>query len=241
MTALGALLLLGGCREGALLAGMASLDRTYVPALMLTEEPEGNTARAVMAVKELKQTWVTFLAVYGRALEDAPDWVAAAGRVEDHILKADDMAMLGRLDGANMALRKGRAALMEFRRGADLAYFPDLLAVYQPVMESIVATAGDGKLTAAETEAVRRALEDALHLWEEVRAAEFDARVFAFSEEKARRLRDHIEEEAASLVALDWALGHGDGVAAAKAARSLKPPFASAYGMFGSFGGFQGL
>jgi hypothetical protein len=225
-------LLPAGCRDDELLRDMAALDRVYVAALAGTGGA-GDTGSAVMAVKEFKMQWFTFKVKHSSYGSGDPEWADALQRIEDMTMRADSFVNIGNLKGAHSALEGIGIAFMELRRDYGIDYFMDHLTEFHSAMEPIVETAGDGVLTAAEIDLMEKTLPVAVRLWEKVRTAKFDGRLFGFDKLKRRRMREHFDEVGAALGTLDSALGRNDREAIVQAARALKPPFARTFSLFG--------
>jgi hypothetical protein len=132
------------------------------------------------------------------------------------LLQARDLLAAGKRAEAHDALEGIRLAFLEARRGAGIELYVGRLTEFHDVMEGFVKLAE----SAASTEQVRAALDQASALWRRAERPDFDARLFGFDAPKYELLRKRIAAERATLDAF-----------------RLKSDFAQVYMMFGDFGG----
>jgi hypothetical protein len=122
---------------------------------------------------------------------------------------------------------------MDIRKKYGIDYFLDYVMEFHYAMEPLIESADDNKLSPAELDLIDRTLPDALLLWERVRSAKFDAKLFGFNDKKRERLKGHFDEISSALGDLNSALSRNDRRSILKAARRIKPPFARSMKMFG--------
>ncbi len=224
--ALAALALLGGCAGNPVQESMASFDRAYIPALILTAKKD-TTGQNIMAVKQLKLEWSLFRSRNpGLAEEGGP-----AQGVGDLIRKADGLINVGKYREAHKTLIKVEKIMREARRESGIKYFPDRLAEFHDVMEKIVGVSSKSPAR------VSGLMPDAIKAWQNVRKARFSRGTFRFNKDQKKRLEKLIDDEAQLLEALSAAAASNDRKKVAGLANEVKVKFTTIYRMFGNFQG----
>ena len=235
----------------------AALDRTYIPALLLTGQGKVEQSQKAMAL--LREEWEVFAnrrypkipndLKYRRSL----DRVQKAVRTADHIVSSG-----GNLRDAHEALEDIRFILMDLRRsrlrkfrmetrppggearliGIRGDYYVDYLTEYYEPMEAIVLTARDKTpetLTEAHIEQIEEQLAEASKLLTAMESAEFKSSVFDFSDEKTRTMRSYVRQEAESLDKLKAALEVRDKGEIIRISMGIEPGFTKLLALFGDF------
>ncbi len=224
--ALAAMALAAGCAGNPVQESMASFDRAYIPALILTAKKD-TTGQNIMAVKQLKLEWSLFRSRNpGLADEGGP-----AQGVEDLVSKADSLINVGKYREAHKTLIKVEKIMREARVEAGIKYFPDRLAEFHDVMEKIVGASSKSPAR------VSGLMPDAIKAWDNVQKARFNRRFFRFTSDQKERLERLIDDEAQLLEALSAAAASNDRKKVAGFAIEVKVKFVTIYSMFGNFHG----
>ncbi len=224
--ALAALVLLGGCASNPVQESMASFDRAYIPALMLTAKKD-TTGQNIMAVKQLKLEWSLFRSRNpGLAEEGGP-----AQGVGDLIRKADGLINVGKYREAHKTLIKVEKIMREARRESGIKYFPDRLAEFHDVMEKILGASSKSPAR------VSTLMPDAISAWRVVKKARFNRRFFRFTSDQEERLEKLIDDEAQLLKALLAAAVSNDRKKVAGLTSDVMAKYTAIYRMFGNFHG----
>jgi hypothetical protein len=237
-TVIAVLVLLPFVATAGLHEDMVALDRAYVPALAVTNQPRADTAKR--AIDRLRTQWNAFRAAYPVAPAgfDAAAWKRAEAGIEAAIADAEAKIAAARLPDAHEALEHVREAQYTLRRGANMPYWLDDLTAFHTVMEKI-AGAGAGKtaetLTDADVAAIRAALPEAERTWQQVLARRGDSARYGIAPDRDGALQKQLDAETQTLAALKAALANGDRGAIAKEAYATKPAFSKLFVMFGDF------
>ncbi len=224
--AMAALVFLGGCASNPVQESMASFDRAYIPALMLTAKKD-NTGQNIMAVKQLKLEWNLFRSRNPGLADEG----GSAQGVEGLIMKADGLMNIGKYREAHKTLVKIEKIMREARVAAGIVYFPDRLAEFHDVMEEIVAVASKSPAR------VSILMPDAISAWRVVQKARFNRGFFRFTSDQKERLRKLIDDEAQLLKALLAAAVSNDRKKVAGLANEVMAKYTTIYRMFGNFQG----
>jgi hypothetical protein len=226
---------LAACNEPAVMYDMAALDRLYIPALMLTAEPD-SSGKAVMAIKELK---LEFMIFKSRNADDA-GWDEALGRVEDMIMKADLNVNAADYKAAHAALEGIGHEMYVLRKDIGMKdYILDRMTEFHDVMDEISKTVGDKSvetLSEKDIAGISKALPRAQERWIAVVSSPFNPDVFQFTKGKTERLKGQFEKQRAALLSLESAVGRHDKESIIRGAGEMKKEYANTLRLFGNFG-----
>jgi hypothetical protein len=226
-----------GCeKHAATWDAMIVFDQAYIPALALTSQQQGAPARAIMP--EVLARWQTLQQRVPAAWTRQDAWRQTVTNISTRLTKADALIHDGHLTEAHDALEGVRTVLMTQRTQHGIDYFIDRLTAYHEPMEAIVLTA-KGKtpatLTDADIATLRRHLQEAQTLWQPIVSARIDPKRYRLSDNAITALGTGIQQESATLQALQTALAADDRQRIIKAAVAIKPPFAKLFMLFGDF------
>ena len=217
--------LLSGCAGNPVQESMASLERAYIPALMLTSEKD-LTGQNVMALKQLKLEWSVF-----RSKNPAfADEGGSAYAVEAIVTEADNFINIGNYKKAHSVLERGRIILRNARVSAGIDFFPDRLTEFHVVMERIVKELNDPKRISILIPYV-------IESWRKVSQAKIDEDVFRFNEDQMENLERLIGQQTEILKGLSAAAASDDLKKMAGLAEQMKEKYKTIYMMFGNFRG----
>jgi hypothetical protein len=220
-------LIAAGAANAGPIEDAVALDRAYVPALVLTNQPQKPAAATTEALARLKSAWPK---LRGAASNDA----AAIAETDAKIREAEQLLGAGSRQGAHDALEGVRIALWKARAARGLDYYPDRLTAFHEEMETIVDLAAEPAFDAAK---LKRQLAEASALWSRVEGARFDATLFGFDAERTARLNGLVKKEREILGQLDASLASANREAVAAGAKALRANFGQTYMLFGDFTG----
>lgn len=219
-----------------LLADSAALDRSYIPALMLSNGKDPVKARAAQATYDT--AWEQFAARQRTAYAGDPAWTATLAAAEHANAEARAALAAGRLQDAHNAQEEVRHALWNRRKAMGVAYPPDALTDFHATMEVMIANVPSpppAMLDAGTLEKLRGLHATARAQWLIVANATANPEDYGLAGARLDGYRAALAAESQALDAVAKALDAGDGAGVGKAVASLKPPFAKAYGAYGVF------
>lgn len=222
---------------------MVALDRAYIPALALTNQPKPDASKRAM--ERLRTEWNAFRTTYASAPAGyAPDaWAATNREVEAAVATAEKNLAAGKNLDAHEDLERVREAQYVLRRGAKVPYFMDDLTAFHSAMEKLVgAVAGrtPATLSDADLVAVRSAYAAADRTWQEVLANRARAAQHGVAGEKLAAVQAQIDVETRTLAELKAALAAGDRAKLIEKSIATKPAFSKLFTMFGDFASVTG-
>lgn len=219
-----------------LAADSAALDRSFIPALVLSNGKD--PAKAAAAQAAYGKAWTEFAARQRNARPGNAEWTKMFSTIEKANTEAAAALAAGKLKDAHNAQEEVRHALYHERQALGIAYQPDLLTSFHGPMELIVDSTqhkAPAAIGAAEVAKLRQLLADARKLWQAVKTAPWNPADYGFDAARLESYQAALAAEDQSLDELGAALDAGDAARIAKAAPAIKPPFAKAYAAFGVF------
>ena len=221
---------------------MIALDRAYVPALSLTNQPKAEPAQR--ALSRLRSEWNRFRSAHDRAPAgfDQAAWAKHVAEVEAAIRAAEANLAAGKGAAAHEDLERVRESQFALRRGAGVAYFMDDLTDFHEAMEKIAgpATARTAAtLTDADVAAIAAALPQAERAWQTVLANRAQAAKHGLTPDVEQQVQRDIEAESQLLAELKAALASGDRGRIAEKAMATKPAFSRLFQRFGDYTGLR--
>ncbi|MEZ6115917.1 MAG: hypothetical protein R3C28_05005 [Pirellulaceae bacterium] len=213
----------------------ASFDQIYIPALALTNQQKEAAAR--QAVQRLSEQWdAQYAKTFHSTFENDETWPSDLSRIAQAIAVAKHLVESGSYASAHETLEPIRDILMEARSRNQVPYALDSLSRFHAVMEEIVKPAMKPESISDEYFSKLPELgKQADALWTVVEQTEFPVDWFQMAPETARSLQEIQKMERNAIQNLNKILPNGDKQDILKAAKSLKPPFAKMYMLFGSF------
>jgi hypothetical protein len=217
---------------------MVALDRAYIPALALTNQPKPDASKR--ALERLRAQWNAFRVAYGAAPAGYPAdlWASADREIEAAIAAAEKNLSAGKSLDAHEDLEKVREVQYTLRQAAKVPYFMDDLTAFHSAMEKLASAAAcktPATLTDADLAAIRAAYAEADRAWKVVLANRTRATQHGVSGEKAAAVQAQIDVETRTLAELDAALTAGDRARVIEKAIATKPAFSKLFTMFGDF------
>ena len=221
----------GAARAGAI-EDMIVLDRAYIPALALTNQPQKPAAATSESLQRLNAAWARFQAALPPA--DRAAYAAAIAESDAKIKAADKLLASGSRQAAHDALEAVRIAFWKARVAQGVDYYPDRLTAFHEAMEPLVDLAAN---PATDATKLKRQFEETSALWSRIEGARFDAALFGFDAEKTAQLQALVRKERGILSQLDAAIGSGNRGELEAGAKTLKGTFAQTLLLFGDFSG----
>jgi hypothetical protein len=227
---------LAGAALPPLAADSAALDRSYIPALMLSNGRDIPKAQA--AHQAYERAWAAFAENQRRAWPGDAGWDRILSEAEKANGEARAALASGKTAAAHSAQEKVRHALWHKRQALKSAYHPDLLTEYHETMEELIGTAAGKDAAAMNAEdiaSLRKLLATARSRWKAVTGADWDPADYGLDGARLESYRAALVAEDRALDALAEALDEPGATRVAKAAAAIKAPFARAYAAFGVF------
>jgi hypothetical protein len=220
--------------RAAVMDDFIMFDRSYIPALALTNQPQKPQGAIDESMRRLDAAWAKLLAALPASDKADPAYAAAIARADKGIKEAQRLSREGSRAAAHGALEEVRVAFWEARTKKGVDFYQDGMTAFHETMEAFTDLAGKPD---ADTKKLRELLDESSALWQKVEAAQFDAARFGFDADRTARLQGLVKKEREVLTQLDAALKAGDRVRLAEGAKAMKGTFSQAYLLFGDFTG----
>jgi len=223
----------------ALRTAMAEFDLAYIPALAITNRQPAPPADLVQrAMARMNERWSAFRKNWANPAGARPDWKPGLDKIDGLIAAANKVVAGGKgFVAAHEELEGVRLTFLALRESAGIDYYLDRLTRFHDVMEEIHGVAKDktaATLTDKDVAVIRKHFPDAQKRWGAVTASRPDAELGLTAEGEARHAK-LVAGETQAMNALAQALAGTDRAALAKAAQSIRGPFAALYISFGDF------
>lgn len=221
-----------------LVPAMTKLDKTYIPALGLTGQPD-QQAKAKIAFSTFENEWTAFAGRYASAAGFDDEWAEDLGAISRAVAKAKT-ALFDKSNGpaSHEALEAVRMTLLDARTRQKVPYFIDALTLYHNAMEDLLNNKPAKKIAEwSDTEkmAVAADLDVAIARWKKVKSVEAllaDAGLASKAEGVYRSQWQAIE---AVMSGAKKALDSGDEKGFSENLGKLKPNFIKTFFLFGDF------
>lgn len=217
---------------------MVNLDRAYIPALVITNQPLSATTRRAM--ERLREEWNGYRARYPQAPAGYTEasWAAADKAIESSIADAEASVKAGKPTVSHEALERVRDAQYELRRGNGVAYWMDDFTAFHAAMERIAsAAAGKNAATLADADvaSIRAAMPQVERTWQALLARRGESARYGVPAGQTEALQRQLDVQTQTLADLKAALDRGDRAEIAAKAVATKPAFSKLMQMFGDF------
>jgi hypothetical protein len=223
-----------GSVSAALIDDMAVLDRSYVAALVLSNQPDKPAEAVTASMKRLTESWKKF--VDGLSKEDRENAAlkSAVTQIGGSVAEAEKLAAAGKRRDAHEALEMVRIVFWKARSDMGVSYLLDLHTAFHEPMEAFVDLA---EKPGSDQAKLKSLLAELSEKWSVVEKAKLDAKLFALSEEKITKYNGLVKKEREILTALSSFIDGKDQEAVAKTAGTVKTTFSQTYMVFGDFSG----
>jgi hypothetical protein len=220
--------------HAGLVENMVALDRVYIPALVLTNQPDRPATVIGDSVKRLGEGWQEFVSALSDSDRSNPSLAAAIKDIGPGIEKSLKLADAGKRRESHEALEVVRISLWKVRGEMGIAYLPDLLTAFHEPMEAFVDLA---LKLGADAAKVKSLLEECREQWTAVEKAKLDPALFRLSPEKTAKYNEMVKKVRGTLGTLSATLAAGDKDGFITALKTVKSNFSQTYMVFGDFSG----
>lgn len=226
----------GEKKEAELLRDMANLDRSYIPALMLSGK--GQHEEFIIAMNRFVDGWEDFKKNNLDMQRLDAQWDEDMHKVQHQIqLALDLMESDAELKQIHEALEPIRKTMLELRQRNGMDYYLDYLSRYHDAMEKVVekTQALDSAASVTELEQLKGDVEHARSLWQEVVNARLDKNIFIVDPQSLMQLQSLVNKTQQGLTELQAAIDAADAAKVKQLGAKLKPLFTQIYALFGNF------
>jgi hypothetical protein len=223
-----------GSSSAALIDDMANLDKAYVAALVLSNQPDKPAEAVTASMTRLTESWMKFVDGLSPADRDNKSLKSAISQISESLAEAEKLAAAGKRKDAHEALEMVRITFWKVRSDMGIDYLLDLLTAFHEPMEAFVDLA---EKPGADPVKLKSLLAELSEKWTIVEKAKPDTRLFGLSEEKTTRYTSLVKKEREILTSLAALIGGKDQETLKKTAGTVKTTFSQAYMVFGDFSG----
>jgi len=229
-------------RQSNLLGDMVQLNRSLVPAILMTGDdwPVGSKTfdrdermnQAKGAMMEFTLHWARFSRRYGHYLPSDQHWLDGLKDLDARASAANQLFSSGApISQVHEQLIGIRTVLAQLRRQEGISFYPDYLVDFGDSIDVLASEVSRG----VSPSEIRSGLDGAKSSWQAVRQAAFDGKLFGFDARKKAELDTCVSAEADALAGLDQALASGDKTRISAAASQMQATFLNLYALFGDF------
>jgi hypothetical protein len=229
-----ALMIFASGSSAALIDDMATLDRDYVAALVLSNQPDKPAAAVTASMKRLTESWKKFVAGLSKEDRENAALKGAVTQVSSSVAEAEKLAAEGKRRDAHEALEMVRIVFWKARSDMGINYLLDLHTAFHEPMEAFVNLAEKPDTDMVKLKSLLAELSEK---WTDVEKANLDTRLFGFNEEKTAKYASQVKKEREILASLVPLVDAKNLEGIAKIAGSVKTTFSQTYMIFGDFSG----
>lgn len=202
---------------------MVSLDKSYVPALYLTNKDEREKSK--LAIAELKEKWSDFKTDNYTVLNNKQK--ERFNQISEIILKAEEIAENEdvKLVDAHEELESIREILYEIRAELGIDYYMDELTAFHTAMEETIEAKGNIAELKAHLPNLKIKLDDLENF-------EFDAKLYQLNETQNAKRLEYISNEKKAILNLEKAIQNDK--LNEKVVLGIKPNFIKLFLIFGN-------
>jgi hypothetical protein len=212
----------------------AELERTYIPVLALTNQPDKPQPLVEESLRRFVAAWDKFLKEMAGEESARPPVRQAIRLSTGKVNEARMLVAANKRKDAHEALETLRTAFAKARSDLGINYLPDRFTDFHDPMEEFAELAEKPGIDSAKLKAQLRGLST---LWKAVEETPLDVKLFKVSPERAARYDEQVRKEREILTQLDGLISSGNHEGLVKAAKALKGNFAQTYFVFGDFSG----
>lgn len=221
--------------QRALVKDMVKLDKTYIPALMITGHGPEKMDKIIRIFSEFEVLWNTFYQKYPNGV--STDWSLQMNSIDQAVTGASLSLKVKNKDGAHQGLEKVREAFLEARKAEKIEYYLDYLTLYHTEMEYIVRffeNQNRGVIGDHELANIKEHVNKAVEVWGQCADKIALADVFELKHVKKKSLIETFAATKAELTKLQTSLEKRNVKEAVIPARVLKPLFIKTLLLFGN-------
>lgn len=234
MTAL--ILALAATVYAGVIEEFATLERAYVPALALTNQPTKPATLVQESLRRLDKAWQGFVQATASQIKSNPALAKVVTESRQKISRADALVAADKRRDAHESLEYIRTAFWKIRTDMGIDYLPDRFTAFHDPMEEF---AEEISKPGSDPKKLKAALTGLSRLWSDVERSGIDAVLFKLSPERAETYAKQVRKEREILNQLAGLIDSGNIEALSKAAVAMKSNFAQTYFVFGDFSGLQ--
>lgn len=214
----------------------AILDRSYVPALALTNQREKPQAMVEESMRRLVAAWDSFVARVTPSDGGKASLNEAIKRSTASVEEARGLVAADKRKEAHEALETIRMLFWKARVDMGVDYLPDRFTAFHEPMEEFADLASK---PGTDPALLRQRLNELSARWKDVEDAGLDVKLFGVSPERAAKYAEQVKKEREILTQLEGLTASASREALGKAATAMKGNFAQAFFVFGDFSGLQ--
>ena len=227
-------MIFAGGSFAALIDDMATLDRAYVAALVLSNQPDKPAEAVTASMKRLTESWKKFVEGLSKEDREKAALKSTVTQVGGSIAEAEKLAVAGKRKDAHEALEMVRIVFWKARSDMGINYLLDLHTAFHEPMEAFVDLA---EKPGADKAKLKSLLAELSEKWMIVEKAKLDTKLFGFNEEKTTKYYGLVKKEREILTSLAALIEGKDEEALTKTAGTVKTTFSQTYMVFGDFSG----
>jgi hypothetical protein len=213
-----------------------ALDRAYIPALALTNQPDKPQPLVEEALHRLVAAWERFLGNLSAEDSAKSSIKEAINLSSSRIDEACRLVASNKRQDAHEALESVRSAFAKARGGLGINYLPDRFTGFHDPMEEFAGLAIERGTDAAR---LKDLLSKLSALWKAVEEVPLDAKLFKVAPERAAQYAGQVRKIRDILTQFERLIGSGNHEALVNATKALKGNFVQAYFVFADFNGLQ--
>jgi hypothetical protein len=214
----------------------ATLERAYVPALALTNQPTKPAPQVQESLRRLDNAWQSFVQAMAIQIKSNPAFAKVVTESRQKISGAEALVAAGKRHDAHESLEYIRTAFWKVRTGMGIDYLPDRFTAFHDPMEKFTE---EFSKPGSDPQTLKIALTELSSLWSNVEKSGIDAALFKLSPERVETYTKQIRKEREILNQLAGLIDSGNVESLSKAAVAMKSNFAQTYFVFGDFSGLQ--
>lgn len=222
--------------HAGLMEESAVLERAYVPALALTNQPDRPLVAVKEAMRRLTAEWNKFVQNIATTDQKMPALKEAIAQSSASVKEAEGLVAADKRKDAHEALETVRMVFWKVRADMGITYLPDVFTAFHGPMEEFADIASK---SGTDLSTLKVPLNNLSDLWKYVENSPLDVQLFKVSPERAAKYREQIRKQREILVQLMGFIEAGNREAFAKVTGMMKANFAQAYFVFGDFSGLQ--
>jgi hypothetical protein len=220
--------------HSGLIEEMVILERSYIPALVLTNQPAKPASSVAESMRRLITAWSQFKNNLNQSDRGDQALKKAIEDSERHLNEANGEVAAGKRKEAHESLEAIRILIWKARQAKGIVYLPDRLTAFHEEMEEFFSLAVG---QTGEAGKLKRLLGELSSQWSNVENMKLDRQMFGFSDEKVTSYAKLVKQEREILNQLASLISSGDLQGLANAARAMKSTFSQTYQLFGDFNG----
>lgn len=214
----------------------AALERAYVPALALSNQPTKPVPQVQESLRRLDKAWQSFVQATASQIKLNPTFATVVTESRQKISGAEALVAAGKMHDVHESLEYIRTAFWKVRTDMGIDYLPDRFTAFHDPMEKF---AEEVSKQGSDPKKLKTALAELSKLWSDVEKSGIDVALFKLSPEQAETYAKHVRKEREILNQLTGLIDSGNVEALSKAAVVMKSNFAQTYFVFGDFSGLQ--